>query len=247
MDSGFIPSSNKLGSAPPTEVGIRALRSGRQIGRETDLTKVFRLSTRMAVNCSGKHDLAAMAESDAPNGPADGAEGLRNVARGVPIIIRSIEGELDRLYGEVNRRRERTATASRPKGPPPLASNLSQDLASEASEPLQLRTSADDLLMLASRVQEPANTLATQVGTPSRSHSPYNLCADDAFVNMASVDGQPKLGQAASFRVSPSGYFTPGQLRLQLPGLASAMLAAGSTALSAKTDLWSRLEFVSAH
>jgi len=60
LDSGFTPSLSKHPSAPPTDLGIRALRSGRQIGRETDLKKVFRLSTRMAVNCSGKRDRAAI-------------------------------------------------------------------------------------------------------------------------------------------------------------------------------------------
>jgi len=64
---------------------------------------------------------------------------------------------------------------------------------------------------------------------------------------MAAADAGEKLGLAASSRVTSSGDFTPGKLRLQLPGLSSAMLAAGPTALSAETDVRSPLRFVSAH
>jgi len=84
LDSGFTPSSSKQPSAPSTDLGIRALRSGRQIERETHLNKVSRLSTRMVVNSSVKRDLVAMPEADEPNGPADAAEPLRKVACGVP-------------------------------------------------------------------------------------------------------------------------------------------------------------------
>jgi len=113
LDYGFTPSPSKQPSAPPTDLGIRALSSGRQIGRETNLKEVFRLSTQMAVNSSGNRDLAAMAEADEPNSPADAAEPPRKVAPGVP---------------------------SPPNSPPPLAPNPSHDLASAASEQLQLRT-----------------------------------------------------------------------------------------------------------
>ena len=219
LDSGFISSPSKQPSAPSTDLGVRALRSGRQIGRETDLKNVFQLSTQTAVNTSGKRDLAAMAEADQPNGPADAAESPKKVARSVPIINSSIEGEPDRLHGEVNQSRQPTATPSPPNSPPPLAPNPSHDLASAASEQLQLRTSAEHLLMLASGAQQPADISATQVGMPSRSHSPSNLCANDALVDMAAADAGPKLGLATSSRASSSGYFTPGKLRVQLPGL----------------------------
>jgi len=101
--------------------------------------------------------------------------------------------------------------------------------------------------MLASGAQQPADTLATQVGTPSRSLSPSNICPNNVLVDMAAADAGRKLGPAASSRASSSGYFTPGKLRLELPGLSSAMLAAGPTALSAEMDLGSPLRFVSAH
>ena len=165
----------------------------------------------------------------------------------MPIINRSIQGEPDRLHGEVNQSQQPTATPSPPNSTPPLAPNPSHDLASAAFEQLQLRTSAEHLLMLASSAQQPADTSATQVGTPSRSYSPSNLYADDALVDMAAAHAGRKLGLAASSRASLSEYFTPGTLWLQLPGLSSAMLAAGSTALSAEMDLRSPLRFVSAH
>ena len=69
LDSGFTQYPSKQPSSPPTYWGIRALSSGRQIGRETDLKKVFWRSSRTAINSSGKRDLAAMAEADEPKGP----------------------------------------------------------------------------------------------------------------------------------------------------------------------------------
>jgi len=188
-----------------------------------------------------------MAEADKLNGPADAAEPLRKVAHRVPIIDSRIEGEPDRLYGEFNRSWQHTSAPSPPSSPPLFATNPSHNLASTASEQLQLRTSAEHLLMLASGAQQPADTSATQVGAPSTSHSPVNLCADDALVDMAVANARQKLGPAASSRTSSSGYFTPAKLRLQLPGLSSAMLAAGPTALSAETGLRSPLQFVSVH
>jgi len=58
LDSGFTPSPSKQPSAPPTDLGICALRSGRQIERETDLMKVFRLSMSQTVTKQGRlsHD-----------------------------------------------------------------------------------------------------------------------------------------------------------------------------------------------
>ena len=128
-------------------MGVRALRSGREKGREIDLKKVFRLSTWTAVNCSGKSDLAAMAEVDELNGPADAAEPLRKVACCVPIIDSSIEGEPDRFHWEVDPSQQPTATPGPQKRPPPLAPNLSHHVASIALNQLQLRTSAEHFLM----------------------------------------------------------------------------------------------------
>ena len=134
LDSGFAPSPSKQPSVPPTNLVIHALRSGRQIGRETNLKKVFRLSTWTAVNSSGKRDLAAMAEADEPDGPAEAAEPPRKIARSVSMIDSSIEGQPDRLHGEVNRSRQPTATPSPPTSSPSLASNLSHNPVSATSE-----------------------------------------------------------------------------------------------------------------
>jgi len=165
----------------------------------------------------------------------------------VPMFYNSIDGAADRLHGELNQSRQSTATPSPANSPPPLAPNPSHDLASVATEQLQLRTSAERLLMLASSAQQPADTSATQVSMPSRSHSLSNLCANDALVDMAAADAGRKLGPAPRSRASSSGYFTPSKLHLQLPGLSSAMLAAGRTALAVETDLRSLLLVVSEH
>ena len=76
------------------------------------------------------------------------------------MIDSSIEGEPDSLYREVDRSRQATATPSPANSPPLWASNPSHDLASEASEQLQLRTPGEHLLMLASGAQQPADTSA---------------------------------------------------------------------------------------
>jgi len=52
--------------------------------------------------------------------------------------------------------------------------------------------------MLASGAQQPADTSAIQVGTPSRRYSPSNLCANDALLDMAAADAGRKLGRATA-------------------------------------------------
>jgi len=247
LDSSFTPSPSNQHSAPPTDLGIHALRSGRHIGRESDLKILFWLSTWTAVNSSGKCDLAAMAEADELHGPVEARKPPREVASGVPILESSIESRPDRLHEEINQSRQPTATPSPPNSPPLLAPIPSHDLASAASAQLELRTSPEYLLMLASGAQQPVDTSVTQVRTPSRSHSPSNLCTEDALVDMATADAGRKLGPAGSSRATPSEYFTPGKLGVQVPGLSSALWAAGPTALSAETDLRSPFRFVSKH
>jgi len=111
-----------------------------------------------------------MAEADKPNGPADAAEPPWKVAPGMPIINSSIEGEPDRLYGEVNRSWQPAAMPSLPNSAPHwLPSRVTIKLLRP------LRTSADHVLILACGAQQPADTSATQIGTPSRCHSPSNL------------------------------------------------------------------------
>jgi len=79
LDCGFTLSTSKQRSAHSTDLGICDVISGRQIGSETDLKKVFWLSTRRAVNSSGKADQGAIAEADEPNSPADAGEPARKV------------------------------------------------------------------------------------------------------------------------------------------------------------------------
>lgn len=245
LDSGFAPSPGKQVSAPPADLGTRLLRSGRQIERRTDLKKASGQSTWTAINSSGKRNLAAITEADEANSPANAAEPARKVARGVPSIGTGIEGEPDRLHGEVNLSRQPTASHSPPNSSPPLASTPSNDLASEASEQVQVRKSAEHLLMLASDAQQPADTSATQVGTPGGSRSPSDPHTGDVLVDMPAAETGRELTQAPNSPASASGYFTPGKLRLQLLGFSSAMLAAGSTAVSAETDVGSPLRFAS--
>jgi len=94
-----------------------------------------------------------MAEADESNSPADIAQSQRKVACTMPMSGSSIEDKPDRLRGEVNWTWQPSATPSPPNSPPPLAPNLSYDLASAASERLQLRTSAEHPVMLGSGAQ----------------------------------------------------------------------------------------------
>ena len=97
-----------------------------------------------------------MAEANIRGSPADVAEPPRTVARSVPIIDTSIEGEPDILLAELNQSWECTARPSQPNGPHPLVHNPSHAPSSVAYEQLQLRKSAKHLLMLASGAQQPA-------------------------------------------------------------------------------------------
>ncbi|PUU73937.1 hypothetical protein B9Z19DRAFT_1134119 [Tuber borchii] len=122
-----------------------------------------------------------MTGTDKPNGAADAAERLRKVARGEPIIDSSIEPSL-------------------PNSPSPLAYNPHHDLASAVSEQLQVRISAEHLLMLASSTQQPANNVVVDTIVAN---------ADDALMNMPVVDARQESGLAATTPASSSGYSTP--------------------------------------
>jgi len=75
---------------------------------------VFWVPARTAVKRIGKRDLEARAEADEPNGRADAAQPPRKVTAEVPIIDSGIEGDPDRLHGEVNQSRQPTTTPSPP-------------------------------------------------------------------------------------------------------------------------------------
>jgi len=100
--------------------------------------------------------------------------------------------------------------------------------------------------MLASGAEQPVNTLATQVDTPCRSHSPSedpntgDLCAD---IPTAEEVGR-ELSPPADSPTDSSAYSTPGKFRLLLPGFSSILLAR-SAAVPADTGVESPLKSVS--
>ncbi|PUU79381.1 hypothetical protein B9Z19DRAFT_1064275 [Tuber borchii] len=177
-----------------------------------------------------------MTEADKLNGPVDATEPLRKVTHGEPVINSSIEGESDRLHGEINRSHQPTARPSPLNSPPLLAHNLSHDLASVAFEQLEVRTSAEHLLMLVSGTQQPADDAVVNT-----------IVADtaDVLMDMPVVDVRQESGPVAIPLASSSGYSTPGQLQFQIPSFSSAMLASGSTTLSVEMDVGSSLWFIS--
>jgi len=66
--------------------------------------------------------------------------------------------------------------------PPPLTPNPGH--AASPSEHAEARRSAKHLLMLASGGEQPVNTLATQVGTPGRIHSPSDPATSDVSADI---------------------------------------------------------------
>jgi len=101
-------------------------------------------------------------------------------------------------------------------------------------------------LMLASGAEEPVNTLATQVDTPSTSHSPCedphtgDVCADVPTAKEVEREISPR----ADSPTDSSAYTTPAKFQLQLPGFSSLLLAR-SAAFPAEMGVGSPLMFVS--
>jgi len=144
------------------------LRSSRQGERETDLKK----ASRTPANNSGKRNLAVIQEADEPYG-SDGSPGRqKKVACQVGAIDAGIEVEPDTHDGEHNLSWQLADRTSPTNSPSPFIPNPDHHHASAASEQGEARRSAAHLLMLASRAEQPVNTLATQVNTPGSSHSP---------------------------------------------------------------------------
>jgi len=170
-DAGFSPPPTTQAFTHLGNLNTRALKPS-QIGRETDRKKVSVLQSLTAVSSSSKRNLAAMAELDELNSPADPAEPSRKVARLMLTTDSSVEVEPERSHGEFNLSQQPTNRLIPPISPPPLASSPSHDLAPTAVEQVQVRASAEHLLMLASGVGQPAEPSVTQVGTPGRTRSP---------------------------------------------------------------------------
>ena len=166
-DAGFSPPPSKQAFTHLGNLDTRTLKPSR-IGRETDRKKASVLPSLTAVSSSSKRNLAAMAELDELNSPADPAEPPRKVARLMLATDSSVEVEPERSHGEFNSSQQPTNRLIPPISPPPLASSPSHDLAPTAVEQVQVRASAEHLLILASGVGQPAEPSVTQVGTPGR-------------------------------------------------------------------------------
>ena len=106
-----------------------------------------------------------MAEPDELNSPADPAEPPRKVACLMLATDSSVEVEPERSHAEFNSSQQPTNRLIPPISPSPLASSPSHNLVPTAVEQVQVRASAEHLLMLASGVGPPAKPSVTQVGT----------------------------------------------------------------------------------
>ena len=236
-DAGFAPSSSKQAFTHLGNLDTRALKPSR-IGRETDRNKVSVLPSLTTVSSSSKRNLAAMAELDELNSPADPAEPPRNIACLMLATHSSVEAELERSHGEFNSSQQPTNRLIPPISPPPLASSPSYDLAPTAVEQVQVRASAEHLLMLASGAGQSAEPSVTQVGTPGRTRSPSDPHSGDPLANTMVPDAGQESGPASPASESSSRYFTASKLRLPLPSFSSM--------LEAETGVWSPLRSVSA-
>ena len=156
-----------------------------------------------------------------------------------------IEVEPDTRDGEHNLSRQLADRPSPTNSPSPFTPKPSHHHASAASELAEARRSAAHLLMLASGADPPVNTLATQVNMPSRSHSPSHSCTGDVFADIPTAEEVGReLSPATDSPTDSSAYFTPGNLRLRLPGFPSILLAR-SAAVRAETGVGSPLKSVS--
>jgi len=132
---------------------------------------------RMPANYSGKGNLVVMQEADEPYSTDESPEPQWQVARQVGGMDAGIEVEPDKLDGECNLSPLPADRPGVPNSPLPLTPNLGP--AASPSEHAEARRSAEHLLKLASGSEQPVNTLATQVGTPGRIHSPSDLARSD--------------------------------------------------------------------
>jgi len=231
-DAAFSPPPSKPAFTHLGNLDTRALKPSR-IGRETDRKKASVLPSLTAVSSSSKRNLAAMAELDELNSPADPAEPPRKVACLMLATDSSVEVELARSHGEFNSSQQPTNRLIPPISPPRLASSPSDDLAPTAIEQVQVRASAEHLLMVASRVGQPTAPSVTQVGTPGRTRFPCDPRSGDPLANMIVPDAGRESGPASPASALSSGYFMASKLRLPLPSFSSM--------LAAETDVWSPL------
>jgi len=179
-----------------------------------------------------------MAELDELNSPADPAEPPRKVALLMLATDSSVVVEPERSHGELNSGQQPSNRLILPISPSPLASSPSHDLAPTAVEQVQVRASAEHLVMLASGVGQPTEPSVTQVGTPGRTRSPSDPRSGDPLANMMVPDAGRESGPFSPASESSSGYITARKLRLPLPSFSSM--------LAAETDVWRPPRSVSA-
>jgi len=174
-----------------------------------------------------------MQEADEPYSLDGSPEPQRKVARQVGAIDAGIEIEPETGNGEHILSRH---PADRPSPTNTLSlftTNLGHHHASAASELADARRSAKDLLMLALGTEQPVNTLATQVDTPARNHSPSDprtrdLCADIPTAEEVRRELTPPTDSPTDL----SAYSTLGKFQLRLPGFSSILLARSAAVLA---------------
>jgi len=233
--------SGTQASVPRANLGTCVLRSSRQGERETDLKK----ASRTPANYSSKHNLAVRQEADELYGSDGSPEPQRKVAREVGAIDAGIEVEPDTYDGEHNLSRELADRPSPTNSSSPFTPNPGHHHASAASELAEARVSAAHLLMLASGAEQPVNTLATQVDTSSRSHSPSDPCTGDVCADIPTAEEVGReLSLPADSPTDSSADSTPGKFRLRLPGFPSILLTR-SAAVPAEMGVGSPLKSVS--
>ena len=235
-------SSGTQASVPRANLGTGVLRSSRQGERETDLKR----ASRTPANNSGKCNLAVMQQADEPYSSDGSPEPQRKVACQVGAINAGIEVEPETRDGEHNLSWQLADRTSPSNSLSPFTPNPGYHHGSPASEKAEARRSAAHLLMLASGAEQLVNTLATQVDTHGRSHSPTedsptgDVCVD---IPTAEKVGR-ELSPPADSPTDSSAYSTPGKFRLRLPGFSSILLTR-SAAVPAETGVGSSLMSVS--
>jgi len=131
-------------SYPTANLNSRILPSGQQTRRGTNMKKVSRLPTWMAVNSNGKCSHVAMTHTGEPNSAADTAETPRKIIRSLPTV----------------------STVSH-NSPPPVTSNLSNAGAAVAAKQILIEASAKYLLRLASETEQPPPNLPPKLVRPA--------------------------------------------------------------------------------
>jgi len=239
-DSGPTSSPGKQASVPCTNLGTGVLSSSRQRGQATDLKK----APRKPANSSGKRNLAVMQEADEAYSLDESQEPQQKVARQVGAMDAGIEVEPDTVDRELNLSPLPADRPGPPNSLPPLTPNPGH--AWSPSEHAEARRSAEHLLMLASGGEQPVNTLATQVGTPGRIHSPSDSATSDVSADIpAAGEAGRELSPAADSPTDPSAYSTPRKFRLRPPGFSFILLARSTVVPPAETGVGSPVKCVS--